>query len=146
RRRYRTRPRGLEQPIDGDAGRADRLEPALLVEARAGGVEDTHHDAPDVEALLRDLADDDVRVVAVGRNDDGVRLLNAGVAQEVGVHAVPDDECTWPVLAQPRQSILVLVHDGHVPALLMELERDRRADATTADDERLEHLRVSVAR
>ena len=45
----------------------------------------------------------------------------------------------------PPQRVLVLVHDGHVPALLMELERDRRADTTAADDKCVEHgMRVAL--
>ena len=75
-------------------------------------------DAVDLEALLRDLADDDVRVVAVGGGDDGIGVLDARLAQQVGVHAVADDEAAAPVLAEPRERVLVLVDDGHVPALL----------------------------
>src|SRR5581483_2055475 len=84
-----------------------------------------------------DLADDDVGVGAVGRDDDGVRLLDARLAQEVGVHAVPDEEDARPVLAETRERVLVLVHDRNVPVLALELEGDRRADAAAADDERL---------
>ena len=46
----------------------------------------------DAEALLRDLADHDVRVVAVGRDDDRVGVLDPGLAQQVDVHAVADEE------------------------------------------------------
>ena len=116
----------------------DRVEAALLVELRAGGIEHAHDHAADVEALLRDLADDDVRVVAVGCDHDGVGILDAGLAQELGVHAVPDDERAGPILAEPRERVLVLVDDGHVPALLVQLERDRRADPAAADDQRLQ--------
>ncbi len=138
RRRDRARPRGVHQAVDGDARRAHGVEAALRVELRARRVEHAHDDAAHVEALLRDLADDDVRVVAVGGDDDGVGVLDAGLAQEVGVHAVPDDERAGPALAEPRERVLVLVDDGHVPALLVELERDRRADAAAADDKCLQ--------
>ena len=37
-------------------------------------------------------------------------------AQEVGVHAVADEECARPVVAETREGVLVLVDDGHVPA------------------------------
>ena len=49
-----------------------------------------------------------------------------------------DDERAGPALPESRERILVLVDDGDVPALLMELERDRRADAPAADHQRLE--------
>ena len=56
---------GVREHVDRGRGRADGAQPALGVELGAGRVEQADDDAADVEALLRDLADHDVRVVAV---------------------------------------------------------------------------------
>ena len=69
----------LDQRVDRRLRRADGAEPPRRVEVRARGIEDADDDAVDAEALLGDLADDDVRVVAVGGDDDGVGLLDAGL-------------------------------------------------------------------
>src|SRR5205807_7186437 len=108
---------------------------ARVVEVGARRIEDASDDALDVEALLGHLRDDDVRVVAVGRGDDRVGLFDAGLAEEVDVHAVADDEGARPVLAEARERVLVLVDDGHVPSLALELEGDGRADTAAADDQ-----------
>ena len=47
-----------------------------------------------------------------------------GLAQDVGVHAVPDDEPAGPVVAEPAERLLVLVDGGHVPPFAVELERE----------------------
>ena len=52
----------------------------------------------------------------------------------------PTTKRAGPVLAEPRERVLVLVDDRHVPALLEELERDRRADPAAADDQCLHDL------
>ena len=114
--------------IDGDARGIDGVEAPLLIELRTRRIEDAYDDAADIETLLRDLPDDDVRVVPVGGDDDRVGILDARFAEEVGIHAVPDDERAGPALPESRERILVLVDDGDVPALLMELERDRRTE------------------
>ena len=120
--------------VDRRLRRADGAHPARGVEVGARRVEHADDDAVDAEPLLGDLADDDVRVVAVRRDDDGVGLLDPGLAEQVDVHAVADEERAGPVVAEPRERVLVLVDDGDVPALLLELERDRRADPAAADD------------
>ena len=77
--------------------RADRAQPELRVERGARRVEDADDDTVDVEAPLRDLADDDVRVVAVRGHDDGVGVLDPGLAQ--ASMSIP-----WPTTKPPRQS------------------------------------------
>src|SRR5207245_148709 len=94
--------------------------------------------------LLRDLADDHVRVVAVGCGDDGVGVLDAGLTKEVCVHPVPDDEGPGPVLTEPGEGVLVLVDDDDVPAFRVERLRDGRADPAAADDERLHEVSVPL--
>ena len=88
---------------------------------------------PDVELLLRHLADHDVRVVAVGRDDDGVGVLDAGLAQERDVHPVADEELAGPVVAEPAERVLALVDhaDTSQPALRSS-QRDGAADAAAA--------------
>ena len=113
------------------------------VEVRARGIEDPDDGAVDPEPLLRHLADDDVRVVAVGDDDDRVRVLDPRFAQEIGVHAVADEERARPVLAEPPERILVLVDDGHVPSLGGEAFRNRRADAAATDDQCLHRRSVA---
>ena len=83
--------------------RADRPQPALGVEFRAARVEDADDDAADVVAPLQNLADHDVRVVAVRRHHGGVRRRNARPIEHVEVHAVPDHEAAAP-FAEPRRA------------------------------------------
>ena len=63
---------------------------------------------------------------------DGARLL-----EDVLVHPVPDDEAALPG-AEAREGVLVLVDARDVPALVRELLRNRRADAPTTDDHRVQ--------
>ena len=117
------------------SGSGRRAQAALGVEVGAGRVEHADDDAADPEALLRDLADHDVRVVAVGRDDDGVGVLDPGRARSVGVHAVADDEAAGPAGAEPAQRLLALVDDVDLPAFALELECDGGADPAAADDD-----------
>src|SRR3990172_11679381 len=115
----------------------DRAEAALRVEVGPGRVEHAHDDAPDPVALLRDLADQHIRVVTVGRDDDGVGVLDARAPEDAGVHAVPDEEAAAPTGAEASERVLVLVDDSYAPALARELHGNRRADAPAADHDRL---------
>src|SRR5207302_778643 len=135
---------GLCQDFDCRLRRTDGAQTALPVEVGTSRVEDADDDAVDVEPFLRDLTDDDVRVVAVRGNDDRLRLLDAGLAQHLDLHAVTDDEPARPAVAEPRQRLLVLVDDGDVPTFLGQLARDRGADAAAADNQCIHG--VSVAR
>src|SRR6266487_2792391 len=58
----------LGEDVDRSLRRADRAQAARGVKIGPGRVEHADDDAVDVEALLGHLADDDVRVVAVGRH------------------------------------------------------------------------------
>src|SRR5581483_875892 len=134
----------VHERVDRGLRRADGAQAARVVEIGARRVEHAGDDALDVEALLGHLRDDDVRVVAVGGGDDRVRVLDPRLAEQVDVHAVADDEGAWPVLAEAREGVLVLVDDGHIPALALELEGDGRADTAAADDQGV-HPGCSVA-
>src|SRR5581483_4218854 len=133
---------GVGEDGDRRLGGTDRAQAALAVEVGAQRVEHAHDHAVDAEALLQHLADDDVRVVAVGGDDRRVRLLDAGLAEHVAVHAVADDEAPAPALAEPVERLLVLVHARHLPPLGRELYRDRGADAAAADHHALHALSV----
>src|SRR5207253_1073640 len=99
--------------------------------------EHAHDHALVVETLLRNLADHDVRVVAVGGDHDGVGLLDPGLAQDLDVHAVAEDEAAAPVVAEAGESLFLLVHGRHVPALAVELEGDAGADTAATDHQRV---------
>src|SRR5439155_1714644 len=113
------------------------------VELRARRVEDADDGTVDAEALLRELADDDVRIVAVGGDDDGVRVVDPRLAEDVGVHPVADDEAAGPVLAEARERPLLLVDGRDVPALREEPLRHGRADPAAADDQNLHKLSLA---
>src|SRR5438034_9825049 len=115
---------GVGEHRDGGLGGTNGVEPALRVEVGARRVEHAHDDTADPVALLRPLRDDDVRVVAVGGDGDCIRVLDAGLTEDLGVHAMTDDEAAVPVAAEPGQRLLALVDDVHVPALAIELECD----------------------
>src|SRR5207237_4494657 len=87
--------------------------------------------------------DDEIRVVAVGGDDDRVGVLDAGRPQHARVHAMADDEPAGPVLAQAAEGGLLLVNGRHVPAFRGETFRDRRAHPATADNDELHTLSVA---
>jgi hypothetical protein len=103
------------------------------VKLRARRVEDSDDHGWDLEALRSELADDEVRVVAVRRNDDRVGLLDPGLTQDLHVHPMPDDIAALPVLTQPVERLLAFVDGGHVPPVAVELECDGRADSPATD-------------
>ena len=115
--------------------RADGAKAATGVEVGAARVEDAHDDAPDVVALLHDLPDDDVGVVAVGGDDHRVGIARPPPARRiVGVHPVTDDEAAASsrVRAGPSASSFSSTH-GHVPALARQLRGDGRTDTPATD-------------
>ena len=71
--------------------------PRSAVERRAARVEDPHDDARRLVAALDDLADHDVRVVAVGRDDGGVGLGDPAFSSTT--RSIP-----WPTTKPPRHS------------------------------------------
>src|SRR4051812_6528883 len=81
---------GVLELRDRDLGRTHGLQPLLLVPRRTRGVEHAHHDVVDPEALLRDLRDDEVGVVAVGGGDERVGAVDAGLDQRVDLERGPD--------------------------------------------------------
>src|SRR5947199_9709551 len=108
---------GLVQRVDCRGRRTDSAQPARRIELGARGIEDAHDRALDAEPLLGHLADHEVRVVPVRAHDDGVRVLDAGLAQDGSVHAVSDDEPAGPVLPEAAEGGLLLVDSRHVPSL-----------------------------
>ena len=127
------RAHGVGERRDRRLRRADGAQPELRVELGARRIEHADDDAVDAVALLRHLADDEVRVVAVGRDDGRIGLGGARLLEDLLVHPVADDEAALPG-AEARERLLVLVDARHVPALLGELLRDRRADPPATDD------------
>src|SRR5581483_8937708 len=142
-RRHLARADGLGEDVDRGRGRADCTQASGGVELGAGGVEHPDDDAVDAVAFLRDLGDDEVRVVAVRRDDDRVRRGDPGLLQHGLVHPVADDEPATPVRAEPRQRLLLLVHRDDIPALAVETLGDGRADPAAADDDHLHGLSLA---
>ena len=95
---------GLGQGRDRRLGRADGAEARAWRRTSARrGSRTRDDDAPEAVAPLHDLADHDVRVVAVRRDDGGVRVGDPRPLEDLGVHPVPDDEAAAPV-AEPRRA------------------------------------------
>ena len=67
------------------------------------------------------------------------------LAQDVDVHAVPEDELAGPAFAEARERVLLLVDRRDLPTLAEQLPRDGRADPAAADHDRLHDIRVSDA-
>ena len=116
--------RRLLQLLDRDLRRADRLQALLGVPGRAARIEHAGDHAVDVEPPLRDLRDDQVRVVAVGGGDEDVGLLDAGLDQRVDLQRRPDREAAARLLpgapeldVQPLVRERVLVEDRHDMAI-----------------------------
>src|SRR5437763_9135247 len=140
----RARSHRVAERVDRGRRRADRAQPARVVELGARRVEDPDDRAVDAESLLGDLADDQVRVVAIGGDDDRVGVFDAGLAQDGRVHAVADDEPAGPVLSEAVEGRLLLVDRSHVPAFGCEPLRDRRAHPAAADNDELHVLSVAL--
>ena len=85
------------------------------VELGARRVEDANDRALDAEALLRDLADHEVRVVAVGRDDDRVGILDSRFVEDVDVQPWPTTN-RRPMVTETSERLLVLVERDDVPA------------------------------
>src|SRR5919202_1459397 len=125
-REHFTLARGLEQRVDRGVRRADRPQAeTLAVERRACGVEGPDDDALVVEPLLRDLRDHEVRVVAVGRDDDGVCVLARGLAKDVVDGGREEARLPAPVRRRAE--------DDQIGVALLRLRDDRVADRSRAD-------------
>src|SRR5205807_9736623 len=96
-----------------------------------------------VEALLGDLADDDVGVVAVGRNDHRVGLLDSGLAQDLDVHPMAEHEAAVPVVAEPAERLFLLVDGRDVPALVHQLEGNAGADSAASNHQSIHALTLA---
>ena len=70
---------GADERLDRGRRRADDAQPLRRVELRARRIEHADDHRRHLEVLLRRLGDHEVRVVAVGRDDDSVRLLDPGL-------------------------------------------------------------------
>ena len=102
---------------------------------------DPGRDRTHAVALPGELSDDGVRVVAVGRGDEDVRIGDTCILEHVGVHAVPDDEAARPVLAEAGPHLRILVDDRDRPAGAGEAPRRRGTDPAAADHERVHRER-----
>ena len=114
---------GLAQHVDRDLRRAHGVQALLLVPVRAVGVEHAHDHLRHLEALLRELGDDDVRVVAVGGADDHVGAVDARLVERIHLERGADREppagvlpALVQVVVEERVGLLVLVeHADLVP-------------------------------
>src|SRR5690349_557727 len=92
--------RALEH-LDRVARRADGVQALLGVPLGPRGVHHAADHARHLVVLARDLRDRQVRVVAVGRGDEDVGLLDPRLAQRVDLQAVAEREAPAGVL--PRR-------------------------------------------
>ena len=91
-------PDRILEHVDRDPGWADRVQALALVPLGPQGIEDPCDDRRHLVAALRDLGDDDVRVITVGRGDEGVRFLDPRGDQGIGLEAGPDREAPTEIL------------------------------------------------
>src|ERR1041385_1050134 len=136
----------LDHGADGRGAldrRAEHAEPELAVDLGPDRVVDPSDDLVHVEDVLGDLRGHDVAVVALRHGDEAVRLLGAGAAQEVGLHAVADHEAAPEAVLEdapgrePAEGAGIAVDDGHLVPAAIELLGEARADSAAADDEDL---------
>src|SRR6185437_6232284 len=135
--------RGVQQLADRGLRRADRTQAERAVEVGPSRIEDAHDDTLVVEPLHRHLGDDEVRVVAVGGDDDCIGVFDTRLAQDVDVHAVAEHEAAAPVLTEARKRLLFFVDPGDFPAFLGKLERHVRPHSAAADHECLHALTIA---
>ena len=86
------------QHVDAGLGRADRVQALFGVPSGAARVEHANDDLRDVEALLGDLSDHKVGVVAVGPGDESVGMLDARLDERVDLQRGADGEHSARVL------------------------------------------------
>src|SRR3954447_21950970 len=136
------RAEGRREHLDGVLRRADRVQPLLLVPGGARRVHDAHDHAVDLVVALGDLRDGEVRVVAVGRGDEDLRLLHARLDERVDLHRVTDGEAAAGLLPRGVEADLealvgqrVLVEDGDGMTGRQGRACHGRPDAAGADDE-----------
>ena len=105
-------------------------------------VEDASDHGRHLVAALCDLGDHDVRVIAVGGGDEGVRSLDPGGDERIGLEPGPDRELAAEVLPalleadlEPGVGLGILVEAGNLVALPQHRPRDRRSDSAAADDQ-----------
>src|SRR4051794_35062109 len=132
----------LFQHLDRDPRRADRAHPLLLVPLRAQRIQDPRDHGGYVEPSLRDLGDDDVRVVAVGGGDEGVRPLDPRGGESFLLQRGPHRELTALVLPgllevdlQTSVRLRVLVETGDLVTLPQHGAGHRRPNPPTTDDQ-----------
>src|SRR3954447_17808104 len=137
---------GALEHLDGEARRADRVQPLLGVPLGPRRVHHAHDDVRHLIALGRQLRDGEVRVVAVGRGDEHLGLLDARLAQGGDLEAVADGEAPSGVL--PRrvhagvQALVgqrVLVEHGDLVSGGEHRAGDLGADPPSPDDEHERH-------
>ena len=128
----------LDERLDRGRRRADDAQAARRVELRARRVEHADDHRRHLEVLLGRLRDHEVRVVAVGRDDDGVGLLDPGLAQERGGpcrgrRGSRRSSCSP---SRPSASSFSSSTVTSQPEAV-QLQRDGRADPATSDHDRL---------
>ena len=133
---------GRLEHVDGDAGRADRVQPLALVPLGPQRIEHPRDHGRDLVAPLGDLGDDDVGVVAVRGGDEGVSALDPRRDQRLGLEAGADGELTAEVLPtlleadlEPGVGLGVLVETGDFVPFAEHRAGDGGADAPAANDQ-----------
>ena len=123
--------------VDRDLGRADRQQPLLRIPVRATRVGDPDDDPRDVETPLGDLRDDEVGVVAAGRGQEHVGVLDPRLDQGVDLERGADRESAAGVLPGRRLILVeplvrerIAVQHRHLVPRVERALGDGRPDAT----------------
>src|ERR1700730_8782299 len=90
----------LPDPTRAFYGRTENIEAELAVSLLADRIVDPADDARNFEDLLGDLSGHDVPIVAFGDCDEGIRVLDTSLAQQLRVRAVADHEGAIELLAK----------------------------------------------
>src|SRR2546421_6493093 len=133
---------GLLEHLDGHGRGTDRLQPLLAIPLRAPRIQHADDHLLDAVAAARDLGDDQVRVVAVGRGDEGVGLRDPGLGEGVDLQPGTDGEAPTRLLPRRVELVVepfvrqrVLVEDRHLVALGERPLGDGRPDPAGPQDE-----------
>src|SRR2546421_11769072 len=143
---------GLLEHLDGHGRGTDRLQPLLAIPLRAPRIQHADDHLLDAVAAARDLGDDQVRVVAVGRGDEGVGLRDPGLGEGVDLQPGTDGEAPTRLLPRRVELVVeslvrqrVLVEDRYLVALGERPLGDGRPDPAGPQHED-EHGRTLVVR
>jgi hypothetical protein len=110
-----------------------------LVDFGPAGIVNPGHNMGDMEGFPGHPGGEDVGIVTAGYCGEGICIGNAGLLEGVPVEADPGDLAAREALAEPAESPVVLVDDGHGMPGVLKGVRERGPHPATSHDHEVRH-------